>query len=169
VVGNIMCGEPSAELPALFALLGGHAVVRGPDGLTRRPLLDVLAARRHRPAGGPTGRAWVQEVVVSRPVPGSRIAFAESGRRFAARAVAGAIALGTAGPDVRVVVFGVRNGPICIEVGADGGDLVARVRDGVLSRLDAQDDAQAPAEYRRMVAADLAAGCARRALAGGAD
>ncbi|MYY05937.1 MULTISPECIES: FAD binding domain-containing protein [unclassified Streptomyces] len=175
VIGNMMCGESAAELPALAALLDARVVTRGPGGSTRtRPLTERTSPRHDRVAGGPADGEWVSELLLSRPAPGTRMAFEESGRRFAATAVAGAVAAAGRTADgrssLRVAVFGAGTKPLQLAAEGPAGTaphhLAEQIGHRVRSQLVVRGDVHAPADYRLRLACELSVSVSRRVLTG---
>jgi carbon-monoxide dehydrogenase medium subunit len=173
VLGNLLCADPASELAALALLLGGRVAWRGRLRHAVTPVADALARRFD--GGGAlaaTGRVWADELVLDLPAPGTRVAFAEVGRRYAARAVVGVVGAFRPGSDaqVRLAVFGLRRPPVVTRIDAGAGRpdrLRTEVREAVAAAVTGHDDRHATAEYRRTAAANLAAACAVRVACGG--
>lgn len=176
VIGNLVAADRYSELPALFGLLGGHVRLRGPAGRHR---VELVSAMTEWALVGPERTSWVEEVAVELPEPNTHFAFTEVSRRFASRAVAGAVA--AAGPAaggrrLTVIVFGASPTPVRLDLGVvDDSEFAApdghapwehRLTALLTPCLDDLDDAHATGRYRAHVAPLLAARALRTAAAG---
>ena len=167
VGGSIAHADPSAELPAVLAALGGQVVVRGPSGervlsagefftgylTTALDSAELLAEVRFPVAGGRTGHA-----------------FLEVARRHGDFALVGVAAViqradGKIGA-ARLTFTGVGPGPVrateaeALLSGSGPGRPFAEAARAAAAGLDPDGDIHASAQYRREVASTLA----RRAL-----
>jgi carbon-monoxide dehydrogenase medium subunit len=170
VVGNLVAGDRSSELPALFTLLGGSARIRGRDGTSDVDLADTvpqwIAGRAER-------SRWVEEVVVRLPAAGTAMTFAETGRRFASRAAAGVVVaaepVAGGSATVSAVVYGCCATPGRIELGEVGPEaesgVAERVERALAPLVDEVDDHHGDGPYRRFVAAAMTVRCVRDAVA----
>jgi carbon-monoxide dehydrogenase medium subunit len=157
VVGSIAHADPSAEVPAVLALLDGTVKATGPDGEREIPAAEFFqgyfetSLRRGEIATAATFR---------RIGPGERTAFVEMARRdgdFALCAVGAVVSATTA----RVALAGVDVVPRVFDVsGLLEGEGEAAL-DAVASGIDPQPDIHASADYRRHLARELV----RRAVA----
>lgn len=162
-VGSVAHADPAGEMPAVLAVLGGHAEVAGADG-TRRVDADALFVAPLESALEP-GEV-VTSVAFPNPPPGSGTAFAELARRHGDYAVAGVAAVVTLDDDrhvaaARVGYLGVGGTPIVVDLGEllagrphdalEPEDACAHATD----QLDPGDDIHATATYRRHLAGVL--------------
>ncbi len=177
VVGSLVHADPSAELPAVLALLGGSVRLAHRGGER-----DVAAAEFFTgPMESDTapGELAVSAFFPALP-PRSGTAFHEVARRHGDYAMAGVAAAVTLDEDLRVTaarVACVSVGPVPMVVdvtAACGGSPVAAGGTGpdwdaaaaaVRDRIEPEDDIHATADYRRHLTGVLAV----RALRGAAD
>lgn len=172
-VGSIVHADPSAEMPAVLALLGGSMEVRGPSGTRSVGAADFFT--------GPLETGMAEgEIAVSayfpRPAPGSGTAFVEIARRSGDYAMCGVAAVVTLDADLRITAarccyISVAPVPLVVDmaeavVGAvpASADLSAAA-DLAADRIEPEDDIHASADYR----AHLARVLTERALAEAAE
>ena len=168
--GSLAHAEPSAELPATIAALGGRMVLRGPSGERSLGAADFFV--------GPLTTAREPEellvaVDVEAPPAGTGWAFVEIARTHGAFALAGVAVLVRVGADGRIeraraALCGVGSVPYVatwlddVVAGEEPcAELFERVAGRVSEELDPYDDGHASAAYRRRVAGVITA----RALA----
>ncbi|HZO95977.1 MAG TPA: xanthine dehydrogenase family protein subunit M [Gaiellaceae bacterium] len=172
--GSLAHADPAAELPAAFLLLGATAVARSRGG-ERLVSLDEFFLGYLTTALRPD--ELLTEIRVPVQPAGSATALVEFARRPGDFALAGAVcrvsSAGRSMSDVKVVVFGVGPKPIRLERLEE--ELVGHVLDGdelrsaaarALSEVDAVADLHGSADYRRSLAAELAARAIERAVDG---
>lgn len=173
VVGSLVHADPSAEMPAVLALLAGSVRLASPAGER-----DVPAARFFT---GPMESALRPgEMAVSAFFPAlperSGTAFHEVARRHGDYAVAGAAAAVTLDEDFRIAaarVACVSAGPVpaVVDVTAACGPRPAASVDwdavaaAVRDRVEPEDDIHATADYRRHLTGVLAVRALRDAAA----
>jgi len=162
-VGSLVHADPSAEMPAVLALLGGSVEVRSRSGSREIPAADFFV--------GPMESAvrpgeLAVAALFPRPAAGTGSTFVELARRHGDYAVCGVAALVTTAPDGRVTAAGVGlisvgAGPVVVDVtaAATGGagfapDLLVDLVDPA---IDPEADIHASAEYRRNLAHVLTA------------
>ncbi|GLV50658.1 carbon monoxide dehydrogenase [Thermobispora bispora] len=173
VVGSIVHADPSAEMPAVLALLGGSVRLASSRGERDVPAAEFFV--------GPLETALQPgELAVSAFFPAlperSGTAFCEVSRRHGDYAMAGVAAAVTLDEDLRirsarVACVSVGPVPVVIDVTAVCGAGPASsvdwdaVADAVRERIDPEADIHATAEYRRHLTGVLAV----RALRSAAD
>ncbi len=164
VVGSLAHADPAAEMPAVFALLGGELEVRRHDGqrhVTGEDLfLGALEADVHEGE-----LATSVTFPVSPPRTGT--AFHELARRHGDYALAGVASVVTlddqeAVASARVAVIGVADRPVVVDVSEplrgqqpDGLDAAAAA-DLLREQIDPSGDIHASASYRRHLSGVLA-------------
>lgn len=171
-VGSIAHADPAGEMPAVLAVLGGHAEVASAGGARTVAAADLFV--------GPLEAALepgelVTHVVFPNPPPGSGTAFAELARRHGDYALAGVAAVVTLDDDrrvsaARVGYLGLAGVPVTVELTeALGGRPYDDLAPGdaaqhAVGHTDPHDDIHGTAEYRRHLATVLT----ERALAAAA-
>jgi CO/xanthine dehydrogenase FAD-binding subunit len=162
-VGSLVHADPSAEMPAVLALLGGSVEVRSRSGSREIPAADFFV--------GPMESAvrpgeLAVAALFPRPAAGTGSTFVELARRHGDYAVCGVAALVTTDPDggvtdAGVALISVGAGPVVVDVtaAATGGagfapDLLVDLVDPA---IDPEADIHASAEYRRNLAHVLTA------------
>jgi 2-furoyl-CoA dehydrogenase FAD binding subunit len=146
VCGSVAHADPSAEIPLVLLALGGEVVLRHAKG--RR----LLAAADFFQGMLMTARApdeLIEEVRFPLAGAGQRAAFDEFSARHGDFAIVSVAAVRNA-RGLRLAVGGVADRPRLARWPADlrGGDLTAAINDFAWS-LDAADDEQASAAFRR--------------------
>jgi carbon-monoxide dehydrogenase medium subunit len=151
IVGSLAHADPSAELPAVLALLDGSVSATGPDGDREIPVADFFRGYFEtslRPGELATAATF------RRMRDGERTAFVEMARRhgdFALCAVGAVVTDTTA----RVALAGVDVVPRVFDVsGLVTGDGDADL-DALAAGIDPQPDIHASVEYRRHLAREL--------------
>ena len=170
-VGSIAHADPAGEMPAVLVLTGGVVEAVGPGGRREIDAADFFL--------GPLETSLapdelVEAVRFGRLSAGTRTAFLESARRSGDYALAGvAVALDVADGVVRSArasFVSVTPVPTVLDLspalaGRDAGEPVPdEVAELVRGHVEPEGDIHASAEYRRMLAAELA----RRAVAAAA-
>lgn len=161
--GSIAHADPSAELPAVAAVLQAKMVIRGPKG--RRVLTPEEFFLTYLTTALEPDELLVE--IRFPVVPKAGAAFLEVARRHGDYALAGvAVVVSKNGERVgtcRLAFTGVGPGPVRIpeaEAAVTGNHLTDRVlqdvRKTVEERLDPDSDVHASAEYRKHVAGVLA-------------
>ncbi|RCV53291.1 FAD binding domain-containing protein [Marinitenerispora sediminis] len=162
-VGSIAHADPSAEMPAALALLGGSVEAAGAAGRRTVPAAEFFT--------GPMESCLrPDELAVSahfpRPEPGTGSAFTEVARRHGDYALCGVAALVTLDADLRITAaragyLSVSPTPAVLDLTdavagrtPDTADLAAAGRLAV-GRLEPEDDIHATAEYRAHLAGVL--------------
>lgn len=171
-VGSIAHADPAGEMPAVLAVLGGHAEVASAGGRRTIAASELFA--------GPLESSLepgelVTHVVLPHPAPGSGTAFAELARRHGDYAMAGVAAIVTLDDDrhvtgAKVGYLGLAGVPVVVELTEhlagrphDALEAAPAARDAV-AHTDPTDDIHATAAYRRHLAEVLT----ERALAAAA-
>ena len=161
VCGSIAFADPSAELPLCLAVLGGEVVLRSQAG-TR-----TLAAQEFQTGMLSTAcREDEMVVAVCFPAaePGTGHAFTEFARRHGDFAIVAVAAIARAN-GIRIGVGGVAEQPVVREWPALDGSALDDALNELAWSLDAADDAQASARYRR----ELVRGLGRRTVQAAED
>ena len=156
VCGSIAFADPSAELPLCLAVLGGEAVLRARTG-TR-----TLAASEFQTGMLSTACREDEMVTAVRfptAEPGAGYAFTEFARRHGDFAIVAIAAVARAN-GVRVGVGGVAEQPIVQDWPRLDGSALDDALNALAWSLDAADDAQASARYRR----ELVRGLGKRTI-----
>jgi carbon-monoxide dehydrogenase medium subunit len=179
-VGSIAHADAAGEMPAVLAITQGVAEVAGPGGPREVPAAELFLG----PLETVLGPDELIAAVRFRCFPaGTGTAFAERARRHGDYALAGAAAAVTVVAGVvsaaRLSFVSVTDVPAVLDVSElfrgvepDGADWSA-VAPAVHEHIDPQSDIHATAEYRAMLAAELArltlASAAANALAAQPD
>lgn len=173
VVGSIVHADPSAELPAVLALLDGSLRVMGPSG-TRDVPWQELFLTYFTTTLGPDELAV--ETRFPLPPAGAGWSFMEVARRhgdFALVAVGALVTADDAGriQQARLALTGVGGAPVRPERAeallagqALEDDVLAAVAEAVREAIEPESDIHASAEYRRHVAGVLTGRALRAAL-----
>ena len=162
-VGSIAHADPAGEMPAVLALMGGHAEVASASG-TRTVAADDLFL-------GPLESSldygeMVTHCVFPHPPDGSGTAFTELARRHGDYAMAGVGAIVTLDDDrhvtgARVGFIGLSGVPVVVDpaelLGGQTFDALdpADAARHAVGQTDPQDDIHATADYRRHLATVL--------------
>ena len=161
VCGSIAFADPSAELPLCLATLGGEVVLRSRAG-TR-----MLAAREFQTGMLSTACREDEMVAAVRfptAEPGAGHAFAEFARRHGDFAIVAVAAVARANR-IMIGVGGVAEQPVVRDWPALDGSALDDALNELAWSLDAADDAQASARYRR----ELVRGLGRRTVQAARD
>ena len=161
VCGSIAFADPSAELPLCLATLGGEVVLRSRAG-TR-----TLAAREFQTGMLSTACREDEMVVAVRfpaAEPDAGHAFAEFARRHGDFAIVAVAAIAGANR-ITIGVGGVAERPVVRDWPALDGSALDDALNELAWSLDAADDAQASARYRR----ELVRGLGRRTVQAAKD
>lgn len=162
-VGSIAHADPAGEMPAVLAVLGGHAEVASAEGTRTVAAADLFAGPLESTLGP---GEMVTHVVFPHPAPGSGTAFEELARRHGDYAMAGVAAVVTLDDDRRVTdarvgYLGLSGVPVVVDLAGalagrphDALDPADAARDAV-ANTDPHDDIHATAAYRRHLAAVL--------------
>ena len=145
VCGSIAFADPSAELPLCLATLGGEVVLRSRAG-TR-----TLSASKFQTGMLSTACREDEMVVAVRfpaAEPGAGHAFAEFARRHGDFAIVAVAAIARAN-GITIGVGGVAEQPVVRDWPALAGSALDDALNELAWSLDAADDAQASARYRR--------------------
>lgn len=168
-VGSIAHADAAGEMPSVLALTEGVVEVVGPDGRREIAATDFFVG----PLETTLAHDEVAEAVRFGRFPeGTTTAFLESARRRGDYALAGVAVALTVGPDRRVAaaraafvsvteIPGVVDLTSCVAGEVPGAVDWARIDAAVQDHLAPESDIHAGADYRRMLAAELA----RRAFA----
>lgn len=156
VVGSLVHADPSAELPAVLALLGGSLEVRSAGGTRTVPASQLYV--------GPLETSLrPDELAVAATFPalpaGAGVAFEEIARRHGDYAVCG-IAVVADGESVRASYVSVSDVPTVVDL---SGVPDERLGDVALSQLDPVGDIHATADYRAHLVRVLTERAVRRA------
>ncbi len=163
VGGSLAHADPSAELPLLFLILGGTAIIqstRGERKVAAEEFFQSYFTTAIEPGEMLTKTLWPL------PAPDEGIAFKEYRRRhgdFALLAAACTMKIGSdrAVQHVRLGLGGVADTPLLIDevrefVGEHWAkERVRTVAEAVINRLDFADNYQASSSYRRQLATVL--------------
>lgn len=166
VVGSLCHADPAAELPAVFATLGGTVTAQSPAGTRTIEAADFFDSYLTTTL---EANEIATAVTFTVPQPGTGWSFDEVTRRHGDFAIIGVITLVTlvagAVTDARVTVFGGGGTPQRIAaaerllVGTAAGDvdddLVRSGAEAVSAALTPAGDIHGSAEYRRHVAGVL--------------
>ena len=163
-VGSLVHADPSAEMPAVLALLGGSVELLSTAGSREVAAADFFVGPMEsalRPGELAVGATF------HRPPPRSGSAFVELARRHGDYALCGVAALVTTDQDgavttARVALISVGPVPVVVDVGAAVHGTGTAFDTGRLPELldaaiDPESDIHATAEYRRHLAHVLAA------------
>ncbi|SEG48611.1 FAD binding domain-containing protein [Marinobacterium lutimaris] len=149
VCGSVAHADPSAELPLCLKTLGGEVVLESRSGsrtVTAEAFFQGILTTDRRPD------ELLTEVRFPLCKPGTEYRFNEVAMRhgdFAIVSLAAVIGAGT----IRLGIGGVADRPVTRDF-EPGQDLSAALNETAWS-LDAQDDVQATAAYRRQLVRDL--------------
>lgn len=162
-VGSIVHADPSAEMPAVLALLDGVVELRSANGAREVPASEFILGPMESAVR--TGELAVA-ATFGRPPAGSGSAFLELARRQGDYAMCGVGAVVGTDPEnslttARVALISVGPGPVLVDVteaitGGNGFDLDV-LRRLVDEQIDPEDDIHATAAYRRHLAHVLTA------------
>lgn len=161
VAGNIAHADPTSELPAVLALLGGSVTAQGPAGERRIPAADFFSGYYETtldPGEIVTGVSFPE---IARSA-GS--AFVEVARRHGDFALCGAAAV-VDGDRAALGLVGVDVGPRTFELDASSEATLDAGIGATVADLHPEADIHASANYRRHLAGVLS----RRALATAAE
>ncbi|MFO7246510.1 MAG: xanthine dehydrogenase family protein subunit M [Thermaerobacter sp.] len=173
VTGSIVHADPSAEMPAVLALLDGSVRVVGPSGTRDIPWQELFLTY-FTTTLGPDELAV--ETRFPLPPAGAGWSFMEVARRhgdFALVAVAALVTADETGrvKEARLSLAGVGGTPVRPERAeallagqALEDDVLAAVADAVREAIEPESDIHASAEYRRHVAGVLAGRALRAAM-----
>ncbi|MCC5577632.1 MULTISPECIES: FAD binding domain-containing protein [Microtetraspora] len=164
VVGSLVHADPSAEMPAALALLGGSVRLARLGGEREVAAADFFIGPME--SAIEPGELAVSAFFPALP-PRSGTAFREVARRHGDYAVAGMAALVTLDEDLRIVsarvaCVSVGPGPVVVDVSDACGRRPAAsvpwdaVTAAVRDRIDPDEDIHATAEYRRHLTGVLA-------------
>ena len=161
VCGSIAFADPSAELPLCLATLGGEVVLRSRAGKRVLPAAEFQT--------GMLSTACREDEMVAAvrfpaAEPGAGYAFTEFARRHGDFAIV-AIAAVTRAKGIRMGVGGVAEKPVVHEWPPLSGEDLDDALDAFAWSLDATDDHQAGARYRR----ELVRGLGRRTVLAALD
>lgn len=169
-VGSLVHADPSAEMPAVLALLDGAVELRSTSGTREVAAHDFFVGPMESATRG--GEIAVA-ATFRRPPAGTGSTFLELARRHGDYAMVGVGAMVTTDPDdaitvAKVALISVGLGPVLVDVteavtGSGGGFTGSVVRDLVDAQIDPEDDIHASAEYRRNLAHVLTARALREA------
>jgi len=161
VCGSVAHADPSAELPLVLLALGGQVVLRSARGRRTLPAAEffqgmLLTARRPG--------ELLEEVRFPLAAPGQRTAFREFSVRHGDFAIVAVAAVADARM-LRLAVGGVADRPRLVQwpAGTAWPELENAINDFAWS-LEAQDDAQASAAYRRHLVRQLGAAVLREVM-----
>lgn len=166
VVGSICHADPAAEMPAVFATLGGYVTAQSPSG-TRTIAAEDFFDSYLTTALDPDEIAT--SVTINTPNGSSGWSFEEVARRHGDFAIIGVVTSVTLSggviSDARLTVFGGGATPLRITVaeqllvgtatGDVDDDLLVRAAGATSEALRPSDDIHASADYRRHVAGVL--------------
>ncbi|MCA1782935.1 MAG: xanthine dehydrogenase family protein subunit M [Dermatophilaceae bacterium] len=163
-VGSIAHADAAAEMPSVLALTDGVVEVLGPDGPREIAATDFFAGALETTL---THDEIVEAVRFGRFPAGTRTAFLESARRKGDYALAGVAVALTIDEDGRVTAarasfVSVTDVPGVVDltavvVGSDPREVDwAAIDDAVQAHLSPESDIHAGADYRRMLAGELA-------------
>lgn len=160
VCGSLAHADPAAELPLLFAVLGGMATIRSTAGQRDVPA-DAFFAGMFETA------LAADEMLVSvrfdAPRPSAGVAFREVAERHGDFAVVAAAAVAD-GAGVTLGLGGVSDRPVVTRwPGLAAGDAQAAV-DALADGLDPQSDPRADADYRRWLVRGVGLETVRQAM-----
>ncbi len=147
VCGSIAHADPSSELPLCLAALGGEVVLQS------RQAQRTLGSKDFQLGLLTTAKRGDEMITAVRfPIarPGERFAFAEMSRRHGDLAVV-AIAAVVSGGQIRVGIGGVADKPTVAQWDGLDGDGLDDALNQLAWELDAQDDINGTARYRREV------------------
>ena len=148
VCGSLAHADPAAELPLLFAVIGGVAVARSTSGAREIPAAEFFDGM-FETALAP--EELLTEVRFDAPPPRAGVAFREVAERHGDFAIVAAAAVADAA-GVTFGLGGVAEAPVVRRW--DGLDLagVAQAVDALAEEIDPASDPKADARYRRRLA-----------------
>lgn len=154
-VGSLVHADPSGELTAVLALLGGRVAVASTAGRREIPaqefFLGVMESAL-RP-----GELAVEAFFPALPV-GARTSFLEVSRRSGDYALCGvALLLSADGRSARVAYLSMGPTPAVLDLDLDTGRSERETIRDVVAQLEPEDDVHADAGYRRHLAQVLTA------------
>ena len=146
VCGSIAFADPSAELPLCLAVLGGEAVLRARAGTRTLPAASEFQTGMLSTAC----RADEMVTAVRFPTaePDAGYAFTEFARRHGDFAIVAVAAIARAN-GIRIGVGGIAEQPVVRDWPLLAGSALDDALNALAWSLDAADDAQASARYRR--------------------
>ncbi|MDE0407545.1 MAG: FAD binding domain-containing protein [Alphaproteobacteria bacterium] len=156
VCGSIAFADPSAELPLCLSTLGGEAVLRSRAGTRTLPAAEFQTGMLSTACREDEMVAAVRFPVAE---PGAGYAFTEFARRHGDFAIVAVAAIARAN-GVRIGVGGVAEQPVVRDWPPLAGSALDDALNELAWLLDAADDAQASARYRR----DLVRGLGKRTV-----
>ena len=161
VCGSIAFADPSAELPLCLATLGGEAVLRSRAGTRTLPAAEFQT--------GMLSTACREDEMVAAvrfpaAEPGAGYAFTEFARRHGDFAIVAVAAVARAN-GIRIGVGGVAEQPAVRDWPLLEGSALDDALNELAWSLDAADDAQASARYRR----ELVRGLGKRTVQAAAE
>ena len=161
VCGSIAFADPSAELPLCLAVLGGEAVLRARTGTRTLPAAEFQTGMLSTAC-----RADEMVTAVRFPTaePGAGYAFTEFARRHGDFAIVAVAAIARAN-GIRIGVGGVAEQPVVRDWPRLDGSALDDALNALAWSLDAADDAQASARYRR----ELVRGLGKRTIRAAED
>ena len=161
VCGSIAFADPSAELPLCLAVLGGEAVLRARTGTRTLPAAEFQTGMLSTAC-----RADEMVTAVRFPTaePGAGYAFTEFARRHGDFAIVAIAAVARAN-GIRIGVGGIAEQPVVRDWPLLEGSALDDALNGLAWSLDAADDAQASARYRR----ELVRGLGKRTIRAAKD
>jgi 2-furoyl-CoA dehydrogenase FAD binding subunit len=151
ICGSLAHADPSAELPLCLTALGGEVVLRSRQG--RR----VLPAEQFFQGMLSTARQaneLLEEAHFPLHVPGTGYSFEEFSMRHGDYAIVAA-AVVVDGEQIRLAIGGVADRPIVARWPRLSGDALETALNDFAWSLDARDDQQASAKYRRHLVRQL--------------
>jgi carbon-monoxide dehydrogenase medium subunit len=163
-IGGSCCHlDPSAEQPAMCAVLDAEFIVSGPDGRQTIPAGDWFEGLLQSALGD---QEFLEALRFKPWAKGHGYGFAEYARRHGDFAIAGGAALLEAGKDGRItraalLSFGVESAPRRLPdaeaslIGQHIDSLDAKPAVAAARALDAMEDVQVTADYRRHLAGVL--------------
>ena len=145
VCGSIAFADPSAELPLCLATLGGEVVLRSRAGTRTLPASEFQTGMLSTACREDEMVAAVRFPIAE---PGAGYAFAEFARRHGDFAIVAVAAIARTN-GITIGVGGVAEQPVVRDWPALDGSALDDALNELAWSLDAADDAQASARYRR--------------------
>ena len=161
ICGSIAFADPSAELPLCLATLGGEAVLRSRAGTRSLPTAEFQTGMLSTAC---REDEMVRAVRFPAAEPGAGYAFTEFARRHGDFAIVAVAAIARAN-GIRIGVGGVAERPVVQDWPPLAGNALDDALNELAWSLDAADDAQASARYRR----ELVRGLGRRTVQAAMD
>ena len=161
VCGSIAFADPSAELPLCLATLGGEAVLRSRAGTRTLPAAEFQTGMLSTACREDEMVAAVRFPVAE---PGAGYAFTEFAPRHGDFAIVAVAAIARAN-GITIGVGGVAERPVVRDWPLLDGSALDDALNELAWSLDAADDAQASARYRR----DLVRGLGKRTVQAAAE